>query len=132
MAAGAPRRWSTGSIDASIFDEGLSRACGFDIVMRARGTVTNRVFEEGRTGPQQVSTFNLVISLSANGKTYDTHRSGQFHWQMGPDGAVVCSISGFQPFAFTGDMKTNTSTGQIFLEPHHSLDPVSSRRRARR
>jgi hypothetical protein len=119
-AAGKPT-FERINIDETIADEFLSEACGVEVTTRARGHIIIRTFSGGGTGPAEIRTINIALTAMADGNTYRFRDVGADITRVQPDGTVILSVIGQIPFDFTGVLKINVTTGDVILEPHHSL-----------
>jgi hypothetical protein len=110
------------NVDATGADDFLSDACGVPVTTHALGHVTVRTFTDGGTGPAEIVTINIGLTATAGDNSYRFRDVGSDHAQVMPDGTVVLMVIGQLPFGFTGVLKLNPATGEVTLEPHHSLD----------
>jgi hypothetical protein len=58
----------------------------------------------------------------ADGNTYRFRDVGADQVRVEPDGTAVLLIIGQVPFEFTGVVKIDLETGELILEPQHSLE----------
>ncbi len=107
------------TVDEVGIDPFLSELCGFDVMASAQGHVIFRTFEDDGRGLLELTTLNVRVELSANGKTVDIHDVGADQLRVMPDGTVILSIIGQIPFfdAFNGVLKINVETGEVIHEP---------------
>lgn len=109
------------TVDEVGIDPFLSEVCGFDVVASAQGHLIFRTFEEDGRGLVSLTTLNVRVEVSANGKTVKVHDVGADSLRVMPDGTVILSIIGQIPFfdAFHGVLKVNVETGEVIHEPQH-------------
>jgi hypothetical protein len=120
-AAQAPVK-ETITIDETVVDEFLSEACGVEVTTTATGQVTFFTFPDRPVGPQDLTTINVALVATAGDNQIRFRDVGIDLVRVQPDGTVILSIVGQVPFEFTGVMKINLDTGEVILEPHHTLD----------
>ena len=120
-AAGAPtiERFD---IDETTPDEFLTGTCGVDVMTHAQGHVIVRTFSGEGTGLVELRTLNIALTAMADGNTYRFRDVGADQVRVEPDGTAVLLIIGQVPFGFTGVVKIDLETGEVILEPQHSLE----------
>ena len=121
-AAQAPER-EVIQVDDAFVDEELAEECGVDEVnVTVTGQVTLFTFPDGRV-LQDLTTVNLAVVWTAGDNEVRVRDVGIDQVRVQPDGTVILSIVGqAPPLMFTGVLKFNPDTGEIILEPHHTLD----------
>lgn len=88
----------------------------------AKGHVILRTFSGGGTGPIELRTLDLRLTATAAGNSYVFRDVGADLVRVEPDGTAVLMIIGQLPFTFTGVLKIDLDTGEVILEPRHSLE----------
>lgn len=106
-------------IDDEFSDTFLSEECGVEVVTRATGMVIMRSFGDG-TGPVELQTINVGLTATAGDNTVRFRDVGADLLRQLPDGTLVLSVTGQIPFAFTGVIKFDPETGEVFQAPHNS------------
>ena len=101
-------------------DDFLSDACGVDVTTTIDGTVRIREFDRA-TGLVTVATVNVDITATAGDNTFRFRDVGSDVFLQGGEG-VVHLVTGQVPFEFTGVLKINETTGEVLLEPQHTVD----------
>jgi hypothetical protein len=120
-AAQAPVK-ETIRIDERVPDPFLTEACGVPVTTTATGRVTMFTFPDRPVGPQNLTTLNIALVATAGDNQIRFRDVGIDLLRVQPDGTVILSVVGQVPFEFTGVLKTNFDTGEVILEPHHTLD----------
>jgi hypothetical protein len=121
-AAQAPVK-ETIPIDDTFVDEGLSEACGVEVTATESGFITILTFPDRPVGPQELISYHLDLLLTAGDQQALFKDVGIDLIRIEPDGTAILSIVGqAPPLMFTGVMKINLDTGEVILEPHHTLD----------
>lgn len=109
-------------IDETFSDGFLTEACGVDVTTHAEGHVILRVLSGEGTGLVELNTLNIGLTAMAGDNTYSFRDVGADLIRIEPDGTAVLSIIGQTPFGFAGVLKIDLETGDVILEPHHSLE----------
>jgi hypothetical protein len=109
-------------IDETFPDEFLTDACGVPVTTRVQGHIIVRVFSGEGTGPAEIRTLNLAFTAMAGDNTYRFRDVGADVVRVEPDGTAILMIIGQTPFGFAGVLKIDLETGEVILEPHHSLE----------
>jgi hypothetical protein len=104
-------------ISESIYDDFVSEVCGFDVWLEIDGFAIVRVFDRASTGPLQVFTVNLTLTLSSGDQTYTLKDVGADTVMMRPDGSVDVSIMGQVPFGHKGLYRFDAETGEPLKGP---------------
>ena len=113
----------TETIDETFHDEILSEVCGVDVTTTLSGFITFLVFPDRPIGPQELTSYHLDFLATAGDNQVEARDVGIDLIRVTPDGTAILSIVGqSQPNMFTGVLKFNLDTGEIILEPHHTLD----------
>jgi hypothetical protein len=120
-AAQAPVK-ETMTISETVVDEFLTEACGVEVTTTATGRVTFFTFPDRPVGPQDLTTVNVALVATAGDNQVRFRDVGIDLVRVQPDGTVILSVVGQVPFDFTGVMKVNLDTGEVILEPHHTVD----------
>jgi hypothetical protein len=90
------------------------------VTSHAQGHLTIRTFSDG-TGPAELATVNVAVTATADDNSVTFRDVGGDLTQVKPDGTLVLLIFSQIPFEFTGVLKVNPDTGEVILEPQHSL-----------
>jgi hypothetical protein len=109
-------------VDVTFDDEFLTEACGVPVTTTATGRVTIFTLPDDGVGLQQHTTLNISLVATAGDNQARFRDVGGDMVRVHPDGTVILSIIGQVPFDFTGVLKLNLETGEVILEPHHTLD----------
>jgi hypothetical protein len=116
-------------IDETFADDFLTDACGVPVTTTAKGHVIVRTFS-GKS-LVQVRTLNIAFTAWAGDNSYSFRDVGADHLQVKPDGTEILMIIGQIPFGidddpqgFTGVLKINLTTGEVILQPKHSIGGV--------
>ena len=121
-AAQAPVK-ETIQVDGTFVDEGLSAACGVEVTVTETGFITFLTFPDRPVGPLELHSFHLDLLLTAGDQQARFRDVGIDLFRVQPDGTVILSIAGQSvPNMITGVLKINLDTGEVILEPHHTLD----------
>ena len=122
-AAAQPPEKVTETIDETIPDEILTAACGVEVTTTLSGFITFLIFPDRPVGPQELISYHLDVVLTAGDNQVEARDVGIDLIRVTPDGTAILSIVGqSQPNMFTGVLKFNLDTGEVILEPHHTLD----------
>lgn len=109
-------------VNETVPDPFLTAECGVPVTLHSEGHVIVRTFSGGGAGPAEISTINILNTVSAGDNSYRVRDVGADHVQIRPDGTPILMIIGQVPFGFTGVLKLNLDTEEAILEPHHSLE----------
>jgi hypothetical protein len=120
-AAAAPVK-ETITFSDTFQDEFLTEACGVDVTTTATGRITFFTFPDRPVGPQDLTSVHVDIVATAGDKQARFKDVGVDLVRVEPDGTVVLMVVGQVPFEFTGVLKVNLDTGEVILEPHHTVD----------
>jgi hypothetical protein len=107
-------------ISGTFHDDILSDACGVEVTTAFNGTVRVREFDR-QTGLATVATVNVALTATADDRTFRFRDVGADVLLQRGEGLVHLVI-GQVPFEFTGVLKINETTGEILLEPQHTVD----------
>lgn len=124
-AAQAPVK-ETMTISETAPDPFLTEACGVEVTTTATGRITFFTFPNRPVGPQDLTTVNVALVATAGDNQVRFRDVGIDLVRIQPDGTVILSVVGQVPFDFTGVLKINPDTGEVILEPHHTLDPTQA------
>jgi len=116
-ASAAPPQVIT--VSDTFHDDFLSDACGVDVTSTVNGTVRVREFDR-TTGLVTVATINVGITATAGDNTFRFRDVGADVFLQGGEG-LVHLVTGQIPFEFTGVLKVNETTGEVLLEPQHTV-----------
>jgi hypothetical protein len=128
VSAWAPGALSSGqptieriAVDRVRPDPALTAACGVSVTARVQGVVVLRTFPDGQ-GPAELVTLNLAITATAGTNSYTFRVVGANLLRIEPDGTAVLLATGQEPFAWTGVLKIDPTTGDVLMEPHHNVE----------
>jgi hypothetical protein len=107
-------------VEDSFPDEFLTEECGVDVTTSVRGRIMTMTTAAGRL--IELRTLNLGYTATAGDNIVRFRDVGGDFLRMEPDGSLVLSIVGQIPFDFTGVLKFDPDTGEVFLEPQHFRD----------
>jgi hypothetical protein len=124
-AAQAPVK-ETMTISETVSDSFLTEACGVEVTTTATGRITFFTFPNRPVGPQDLTTVNIALVATAGDNQVRFRDVGIDLVRIQPDGTVILSVVGQVPFDFTGVLKIKPDTGEVILEPHHTLDPTQA------
>jgi hypothetical protein len=103
-------RWEINDHDV---DEWVSEQCGFDVMGHAEGFAAVRFHEREGTGPLEVFTINVTLTLSSEYGSYTMKDVGADKLMLRPDGTVEVSVMGQVPFGHKGMGRINFDTGEV-------------------
>lgn len=106
------------------FDDGfLSEACGVDVTTTLNGRITFLVFPDRQVGVQDITSVHVdALAMTAGGNRVRFKDVGVDLVRVTPDGTVILMVVGQLPFDFTGVLKIDLTTGEVILEPRHTVD----------
>lgn len=108
--------------EIGVVDDFLSEECGVPVTLDAIGHVTIRTFDDSGTGLRRVFTINVALTAHAGDNVIRFRDVGADILRVAPDGTEILMIVGQLPFEFTGVLKLNNETGEVILEPQHTLE----------
>jgi hypothetical protein len=120
-AAAAPVK-ETITFSDTFQDEVLTEACGVAVTTTVTGRITFFTFPDRPVGPQDLTSVHVDILATAGDNQARFKDVGIDLVRVEPDGTVVLMVVGQVPFEFTGVLKVNLDTGEVILEPHHTVD----------
>ena len=103
-------------------DEFLTDACGVDVTTTLNGRITFLVFPDRPVGVQDITSVHVDALAIAGDNRVRFKDVGVDLVRVTPDGTVILMIVGQLPFDFTGVLKVNLTTGEVILEPRHTVD----------
>lgn len=103
-------------------DEFLSEACGVDVTTTISGRVTFIDYPDRPVGVQDISSVHVDFLAIAGDDQVRFKDVGIDLVRIKPDGTVILMIVGQVPFEFTGALMVNLTTGEVILEPRHTVD----------
>lgn len=103
-------------------DEFLSDACGVDVTTTLNGRITFLVFPDRPVGVQDITSVHVDLLASAGDNRVRFKDVGVDLVRISPDGTLTLMVVGQIPFDFTGVLKVNLTTGEVILEPRHTVD----------
>jgi hypothetical protein len=103
-------------------DDFLTAECGVPVTTAIQGHVTIRIFEGGGTGAAELRTLNIAVTAMSGDNIYRFRDVGADLVRVEPDGTAILMIIGQIPFGFSGVLKIDLETGEVILEPQHSLE----------
>lgn len=109
-------------IDDTFTDPDLTAACGFPITLHLQGSASLIIVQGQRTGLFEVENGNVLLTATAGDNTYTTRWAGPNIVRVTPDGFSISMTIGLFGFHYTGVFKEILGTGEVLLEPHHSLE----------
>jgi len=86
------------------------------------GHVTVLTYADRAVGPQDLVSIHENLQATAGGNVVRFNNVGIDLVRIEPDGTAILMIVGIAPFRFTGVQKIDLTTGEVILEPQHSLD----------
>jgi hypothetical protein len=110
------------AIDDTFDDEFLTEECGVPVTAHVQGHIIARTFEGGGTGPAELRTIAIGITVTAGDNSYRFRDVGADLVRIEPDGTAILMIIGQVPFEFAGVLKIDLETDEAILEPQHTLD----------
>ena len=121
-ATAAPPEMETITFSDTFEDEELTAACGVDVTTSLNGRLTFITFPDRPVGPQELTSVHVDFVASAGDNQVRFKDVGADLMRVAPDGTVTLMIVGQVPFEFTGALKINLTTGEVILEPTHTID----------
>jgi hypothetical protein len=121
-ATAAPPERETITFSDTFEDEELTAACGVDVTTSVNGRLTFITFPDRPVGPQELTSVHVDFVASAGDNQVRFKDVGVDLIGVAPDGKVTLMIVGQVPFEFTGALKINLTTGEVILEPRHTVD----------
>jgi hypothetical protein len=103
-------------------DEFLTEACGVAVTTTVTGSLTFFTYPDRPVGPQDLTSVHVDIVATAGDNQARFKDVGIDLVRVEPDGTVVLMIVGQVPFEFTGVLMINPDTGEVILEPQHTVD----------
>jgi hypothetical protein len=103
-------------------DEFLTDACGVDVTTSVDGRLTFFSFPDQPVGPQDITSVHVNLMATAGDNAVRFKDVGVDVVRVQPDGTVVLMVVGQVPFAFTGVLMIDLTTGEVIMEPHHAVD----------
>jgi hypothetical protein len=103
-------------------DEFLTEACGVEVTTTVNGRLTFFTFADQPIGPQNLTSVHVDFVATAGDNQVRFKDVGVDLLRVKPDGTVTLMIVGQVPFQFTGVLTINVTTGEVILEPHHTVD----------
>jgi hypothetical protein len=110
------------AIDETFDDDFLSEECGVPVTAHVQGHIIFRTFEGGGTGPADLATIAIGVTVTSGDNSYRFHDVGADLVRIEPDGTAILMIIGQVPFDFAGVLKIDLETDEAILEPQHTLD----------
>jgi hypothetical protein len=121
-ATAAPPERETIRFSDTFEDEELTAACRVDVTTTLKGRITFITFPNRPVGPQELTSVHVDFVASADDNRVRFKDVGIDLVRVAPNGTVTFMIVGQVPFEFTGAMKINLTTGEVILEPRHTVD----------
>ena len=103
-------------------DEFLSEACGVDVTTTLTGRVTFIDYPDRPVGVQDISSVHVDLLAIAGDDQVRFKDVGIDLVRIQPDGTVILMIVGQVPFAFSGVLMIDLTSGEVILEPRHTVD----------
>jgi len=120
-AAAAPEK-ETRTFTDTFQDEFLTDACGVNVTTTVDGRITFFSFPDRPVGPQDLTSVHVNFVATAGDNRVVFKDVGVDVLRVTPDGTVILMVVGQVPFDFTGVFVINLTTGEVILEPHHTVD----------
>jgi hypothetical protein len=120
--AASPPEMETITFSDTFEDEFLTESCGVDVTTSVNGRITFMSFPDRPVGPQDLTSVHVDVVSSAGDNHVRIKDVGVDLVRVGPDGTVTLMVVGQVPFEFTGVLKINLTTGEVILEPRHTVD----------
>jgi len=120
-SAAAPER-ETITFSETWQDEFLTEACGVDVTSTANGRITMLTFPDRPVGPQDLTSIHVDFLSTAGNNSVRVKNVGIDLVRVEPDGTVILMGTGQSPFGFAGVFKVNLTTGEVIMEPQHTID----------
>lgn len=108
-------------IDRVTVNNRLTAACGIPVMSHVQGHLILRT-STGGPGVAEVAIGNLAVVATAGDNTYRYRNVGAEIVQVKPGGVEILVVAGQAPFLFAGALKIDLATGDLILEPQHSLE----------
>jgi hypothetical protein len=122
-ALAVPPERETITFSDTFADEFLSEACGVDVTTTVNGRITFLDFADRPVGVQDITSVHVdFLAVSADGNRVRIKDVGIDLVRVTPDGTVILMVVGQVPFEFTGALKIDLTTGEVILEPRHTVD----------
>ena len=121
-ASAAPPERETITFSDTFQDEFLTEACGVEVTTTANGRITFLTFPDRPVGPQDLTSIHVDLLATAGDNSVRFKDVGVDLVRVEPDGTVVLMVVGQIPFDFTGVLKVNLDTGEVIMEPQHTVD----------
>lgn len=121
-ALAVPPERETITFSDTFDDEFLTDACGVDVTTTLNGRITFLVFPDRPVGVQDITSVHVDALAIAGDNRVRFKDVGVDLVRVTPDGTVILMIVGQLPFDFTGVLKVNLTTGEVILEPRHTVD----------
>ena len=122
MAASAAPVRETITFSETFQDEFLTEACGVEVTTTVDGRITFLTFPDRPVGPQDLTSIHVDFLATAGDNSVRFKNVGIDLVRVEPDGTVILMAVGQGPFAFTGVLKVNLTTGEVIMEPQHTVD----------
>ena len=103
-------------------DEFLSDASGVDVTTTLNGRITFLVFPDRPVGVQDITSVHVDALANAGENRVRFKDVGVDLVRISPDGTLTMMVVGQLPFDFTGVLKVDLTTGEVILEPRHTVD----------
>jgi hypothetical protein len=119
----APPERETITFSDTFADEFLSDACGVDVTTTVNGRITFLVFPDRPVGIEDITSVHVdFLATSAGDNRVRFKDVGVDLVRVSPKGTVTLMVVGQLPFDFTGALKIDLTTGEVILEPQHTVD----------
>ena len=118
----APPERETITFSETFQDEFLTEACGVDVTTTETGRITFLTFPDRPVGPQDLTSIQVERLATAGDNSVRFKDVGVDLFRVEPDGTVILMVVGQVPFDFTGVLKVNLTTGEVIIEPQHTVD----------
>lgn len=121
-ASATPPERETITFSETFEDEFLTEACGVDVTTTVNGRLTFVTFAGSPAGAQEMTSVHVDLVAAAGDNQVRFKDVGIDLVRVEPDGTVVLMIVGQIPFEFTGVLMIDLTTGEVILEPRHTVD----------
>ena len=121
-AAGAAPTVMHITIDEQFTGEFLAEACGYlgPVTIRVQGHAGAVEFSDPGRAPVLINPVHFLVTYRVDDAEVTVREIGGVVVRLTPEGLV--QLSAGQTLLFTGAIKVNLDSGEVILEPQHSLD----------
>jgi hypothetical protein len=128
-AAGKPTIDRVPVADVGVLDDGLTAACGFDVLVDATGHITFRVFTDADGNPtREVNNSAIRLHFYSEFGSFDSINVGPDRVTYLDDGSIILATTGnIQSITVPGKGKVLADSGQNVFHvtfPEGGSDPI--------